>query len=72
VVVLFPISPSSLPFPLKHVINATKMCFDQKRTFTQDVLAVVLQQLVELKTLPSLLMRTMLQSLQVCPNLKRL
>jgi symplekin len=41
---------------------ATSICFDLKEIYTQEVLAMVLQQLVDLAKLPILLMRTVIQS----------
>ena len=37
--------------------------------YTQEVLAVVLQQLLEQTPIPMLFMRTVIQSLRVCPKL---
>lgn len=46
------------------------MCFTKPKVFTQDVLAVALQHLVEQTPLPLLFMRTVIQALQACPKLK--
>lgn len=54
---------------LKHVVKATSMCLAERDSFTQEVLASVLQQLVDTQPLPTLLMRTALQSLTMHPRL---
>lgn len=54
---------------LKFVVKATSLCLTEKECYTQDVLAVVLQQLVELSPVPTLLMRTVLQSLTLYPRM---
>ena len=48
---------------------ATSMCFAEKQAYTQEVLAVVMQHLMELNPLPTLLMRTVIQSLSLYPRL---
>ncbi|GAB1598351.1 symplekin-like [Argonauta hians] len=54
---------------MKTIIKATNLCFSEKNIYTQEVLAVVMQQLMELNPLPTLLMRTVLLSLTMCPDL---
>lgn len=54
---------------MKAVIKATNLCFQEKAVYTQEVLAVVLQQLLEQTPIPMLFMRTVLQSLGICPKL---
>lgn len=54
---------------LKMVIKATTLCFAEKQAYTQEVLAMVMQQLMEMNPLPTLLMRTVIQSLAAYPNL---
>lgn len=56
---------------LKFVVKATSMCLAERERFTHDVLAGVLQQLVDGGNgpLPTLLMRTVLQSLTMHPRL---
>lgn len=54
---------------LKFAVKATSMCLAEKEVYTQDVLAIVLQQLVDITPLPMLLMRTILQSLTLYPRL---
>lgn len=54
---------------LKTVMKATSMCLSEKHIFTQEVLAVVLQQLMDQPTLPTLLMRTVIQALGSYPRL---
>ncbi|XP_073827716.1 symplekin scaffold protein [Musca autumnalis] len=54
---------------LKFIVKATSMCLAEKEVFTQDVLIGVLQQLVEIVPIPTLLMRTIIQSLTLYPRL---
>jgi len=54
---------------MKAVIKATNLCFQEKSVYTQEVLAVVLQQLLEQTPIPMLFMRTVIQSLGVSPKL---
>ncbi|CAB4065455.1 SYMPK [Lepeophtheirus salmonis] len=54
---------------MKIVIKATALCFAEKSIYTQEVLVIVLQQLMELPTIPLLLMRTVIQSLTAYPKL---
>lgn len=54
---------------LKTVIKATSLCFSEKQAYSQEVLAVVLQHLMEMTPLPTLLMRTVIQSLSLYPRL---
>eukprot|EP00039_Didymoeca_costata_P005915 m.85859 g.85859 ORF g.85859 m.85859 type:complete len:1019 (+) comp13027_c0_seq3:236-3292(+) len=55
---------------LHNLLDASKLCFEKKRFYNHDVLAVVLQQLVQRSPLPDLFMRTVIESLKNCPNLK--
>uniref|UniRef100_A0A667ZZF0 Symplekin scaffold protein n=1 Tax=Myripristis murdjan TaxID=586833 RepID=A0A667ZZF0_9TELE len=48
---------------------ATNLCFAEKNVYTSEVLAVVMQQLMEQSPLPMLLMRTVIQSLTMYPRL---
>ena len=48
---------------------ATSLCFAEKNIYTQEVLAVVIQLLVEESPLPTLLMRTVMQTLSLYPRL---
>ncbi|XP_055374748.1 symplekin [Condylostylus longicornis] len=74
-----PITPSELLVALHNIENskcelrlvmkATSICLDEKQIYTQEILASCLQQLVEIYPLPTLLMRTMLQSLTLYPRL---
>jgi len=54
---------------LKKIIEAMELCFDNKNIYKQEVLAVVLQQLVEINPIPQLLMRTMIKALKMSPKL---
>uniref|UniRef100_A0A4W6BUV4 Symplekin scaffold protein n=1 Tax=Lates calcarifer TaxID=8187 RepID=A0A4W6BUV4_LATCA len=49
--------------------TATNLCFGEKNVYTSEVLAVVMQQLMEHSPLPMLLMRTVIQSLTMYPRL---
>lgn len=48
---------------------ATNLCFAERNVYTSEVLAVVMQQLMEQNPLPMLLMRTVIQSLTMYPRL---
>ena len=50
-------------------LTATSLCFAERQVYTQETLAVVLQQLMEINPLPTLLMRTVIQSLTLYPRL---
>ncbi|XP_053296614.1 symplekin [Pleuronectes platessa] len=54
---------------MKSIIKATNLCFGEKNVYTSEVLAVVMQQLMEHSPLPILLMRTVIQSLTMYPRL---
>nr|XP_046259293.1 symplekin [Scatophagus argus] len=54
---------------MKSIIKATNLCFGEKNIYTSEVLAVVMQQLMEHSPLPMLLMRTVIQSLTMYPRL---
>ncbi|XP_029936915.1 symplekin [Myripristis murdjan] len=54
---------------MKSIIKATNLCFAEKNVYTSEVLAVVMQQLMEQSPLPMLLMRTVIQSLTMYPRL---
>lgn len=54
---------------IKTTIKAANLCFAEKATYTEEVLAIVMQQLMEQDPLPTLLMRTVLQSLSMYPRL---
>ena len=47
---------------------ATNLCFAEKDIYTQEVLLMVMQELTEQTPLPTLLMRTVLQSLAMWPK----
>ncbi|KAG8377028.1 hypothetical protein BUALT_Bualt09G0125500 [Buddleja alternifolia] len=53
----------------KQVTDACNACFEQRQIFSQQVLAKVLNQLVEQIPLPMLFMRTVLQAIGVFPSL---
>jgi len=54
---------------LKKIIEAIQFCLEQKQVVKQEVLAVVLQQLVDTNPIPPLLMRTMIQTLARYPKI---
>uniref|UniRef100_A0A182NRE9 Symplekin n=1 Tax=Anopheles dirus TaxID=7168 RepID=A0A182NRE9_9DIPT len=54
---------------LKFIVKATSLCLAEKEVYTHDVLGNVMQQLVEIAPLPTLLMRTVIQSLTLHPRL---
>uniref|UniRef100_A0A1A7XW59 Symplekin n=1 Tax=Iconisemion striatum TaxID=60296 RepID=A0A1A7XW59_9TELE len=54
---------------MRSIIKATNLCFAEKNVYTSEVLAVVIQQLMEQNPLPMLLMRTVIQSLTMYPRL---
>ena len=43
---------------LKTIISATSMCFAEKQIYTQEILASVMQQLIDVTPIPTLYMRT--------------
>ncbi|KAI8590955.1 Symplekin tight junction protein C terminal-domain-containing protein [Geranomyces variabilis] len=66
-----PLAPSELLVALHHMedvvglkraVEAINVCFSMQDVFKQEVLAVVLQQLVDQPKLPTLFMRTVIQS----------
>ncbi|KAB2046735.1 hypothetical protein ES319_D01G256300v1 [Gossypium barbadense] len=63
------IVPERDGIPLKKVTDACNACFEQRHIFTQQVLAKVLNQLVEQIPLPLLFMRTVLQAIGAFPAL---
>ncbi|KAI9085134.1 hypothetical protein K1719_032950 [Acacia pycnantha] len=63
------IDPERDGIPLKKVTDACNACFEQRQIFTQEVLAKVLNQLVEQIPLPLLFMRTVLQAIGAFPTL---
>ncbi|KAM4020271.1 symplekin [Anomaloglossus baeobatrachus] len=54
---------------MKSVIKAINLCFSARAVYTSEVLAVVLQQLMDNTPLPMLLMRTVIQALGMYPRL---
>ncbi|KAH6836652.1 HEAT repeat-containing protein [Perilla frutescens var. hirtella] len=63
------IDPDRDGVPLKKVTDACNACFEQRHIFSQQVLAKVLNQLVEQIPLPFLFMRTVLQAIGAFPSL---
>lgn len=54
---------------LKLIVKATSLCIAEKEVYTHEVLGVVMQQLIEMNPLPTLLMRTVIQSHTLYPRL---
>lgn len=54
---------------IKNMMTAIKLCVVEKRVYTQEVLSVVFLQLMNQNPLPTLMMRTVLQSLNIHPKL---
>lgn len=54
---------------LKSIVKATSLCLAEREVYTQEVLMAVLQQLVEMMPVPTLMMRTTIQSLTLWPRL---
>ncbi|KAG8927139.1 hypothetical protein FRC02_008439 [Tulasnella sp. 418] len=54
---------------LKSTIEAIGICFSMTEVFRMDVLAVVMQQIVDEPTLPTLFMRTVIQAVTTYKNL---
>lgn len=54
---------------VKNVIKATSFCFAQKAVYTSEVLVTVINQLVERVPIPTLFMRTVIQSVITYPRL---
>ena len=48
---------------------ATTLCLNERAIYTHDVLAVVIQQLVDINPIPVLFMRTVLQALSFVPKM---
>ncbi|KAL5550451.1 hypothetical protein UlMin_000627 [Ulmus minor] len=63
------IDPEKDGIPLKKVTDACNACFELRQIFTQQVIAKVLNQLVEQIPLPVLFMRTVLQAIGAFPAL---
>lgn len=54
---------------MKSVIKACNLCFAEKGIYSQETLAVVINELIEVTPLPTLFMRTVIQSLATYPKL---
>lgn len=63
------IDPERDGIQLKKITDACSTCFEQRAVFTQQVLAKVLNQLVEQTPLPLLFMRTVIQAIGAFPAL---
>jgi symplekin len=69
-VALHALDPAKDAVPLKRVMEAVALCFQQRAVYTPEVLGAVLHQLVEQSPLPLLLMRTVIQTAAAAPKLK--
>uniref|UniRef100_A0A336LMS5 CSON005637 protein n=1 Tax=Culicoides sonorensis TaxID=179676 RepID=A0A336LMS5_CULSO len=54
---------------LKFIVKAASLCLSESEYYSHEVLAVVLKQLSEISPLPTLFMRTVIQSLSLHPRL---
>ncbi|KAI9329560.1 Symplekin tight junction protein C terminal-domain-containing protein [Obelidium mucronatum] len=54
---------------LKYCLEGTKLCIKHPEVFKQESLAIVIQQLVDQQRIPTLFMRTVLESVKLYPNL---
>ena len=54
---------------MKTIIKATNLCLQEKKIYTQDVLILVLQQLLNQTSIPLLFMRTTIQAFNLYPNM---
>jgi len=54
---------------VKRILEAMDLCLTFRAVYKQEVLAIVLQKLVEHTPLPELLMRTVIQSFRIVPAL---
>ncbi|XP_072300068.1 symplekin-like [Eucyclogobius newberryi] len=59
----------SIECDMKSIIKATDLCLGEKNVFTSEVLAAVMRKLMAQSPLPMLLMRTVIQSLTLHPQL---
>ncbi|CAF3054799.1 unnamed protein product, partial [Rotaria sp. Silwood2] len=66
-IALHQISPEECE--LKTIMNATTLCLNERAIYTHDVLAVAIQQLVDINPIPVLFMRTVLQALSFVSNM---
>jgi len=66
---LHKLSPAGKDLTLKKIAEAIELCFNDRAIFTTQVLAVVLQQLLDQNPLPELYMRTVLLALKAEPTL---
>lgn len=54
---------------LCYLYEATSLCFAEKQIYTQEILAAVIKQLIDVNPIPTLYMRTVIQSLTIYPKL---
>lgn len=74
-----PISPTELlvslhtldttKIDIKSIMKATTQILGEKEVYTHEILGMVMQQLVDITPIPTLLMRTVIQSLTLYPRL---
>ena len=63
-------APAAGALTLKHLVVATDVCFSQKQVYTQQLMATILEKLVQQPELPTLLMRVVIKSAVTHPKLK--
>jgi len=68
-VALHKLAPSGKELTMKKIADSIEICFNERAIFTTQVLAVVLQQLMDQNPLPQLYMRTVLVALKASPSL---
>ena len=68
---LHALDPAKDGVPLKRIVEAVSQCFspDQHDVFTSDAIAVALQQMAEQVPVPLLLMRSVIQTANMAPQL---
>lgn len=66
---LHELCPTKQDVRLKKVIDLIQLCLNEKKIFNSEVLAAVLQQLVDKTPVPVLFMRTLIQSLLIFTSL---
>jgi len=54
---------------VKFIIKTITMCLNETNAYTQDIIIIILQQLIDLQPLPTLLMRTIIQTLTIYPRI---
>ncbi|CAH9076996.1 unnamed protein product [Cuscuta epithymum] len=68
-VAIHDINPERDGLPLKKITDACSACFEQRTVFTQQVLTIALNRMVDQTPLPLLFMRTVIQAIDAFPTL---